>query len=128
MKKYGIKKENRLKSKKIITDLFSTGKSVFIYPVKLVYKTYPHSSQNDVDYQYGVSVSKRLYKKAVHRNKIKRCLREAHRLNNAGLSDAIPEDCRIVLMYIYVGKSLDDLSKLMGAVPRLYVKLKEELV
>ena len=70
-------KEERLKKKKLISQLFNEGKSITIFPVKLVYLETEHEGHYKV--QAGVSVAKRNFKKAVDRNKIKRLLREAYR-------------------------------------------------
>lgn len=72
-------KKDKLKSKKLIEQLFTEGKSVTAYPLKLVYL----KTEYDDGYilKTGVSVSKRRHKTAVARNRIKRLLREAYRLN-----------------------------------------------
>ena len=75
--KYG--KKDKLKSKKHIEQLFNEGKSVTVYPLKLIYLQTVF--EDDCILKTGVSVSKRLHKTAVARNKIKRLLREAYRLN-----------------------------------------------
>jgi ribonuclease P protein component len=75
--KYG--KKDKLKSKKLIEQLFSEGKAISAYPLRLIYlKT---EFEDGSQLKTGVSVSKRLHKTAVARNKIKRLLRETYRLN-----------------------------------------------
>ena len=75
--RYG--KKDKLKSKKQIEQLFNDGKAVTVYPLRLVYL---QTEFNDgAIIKTGVSVSKRLHKTAVARNRIKRLLREAYRLN-----------------------------------------------
>ena len=76
---FNYPKNEKLKSKITIGLLFSEGKSVSKYPLRLVY----HSG-NLGDEQFlkvGVSVSKKYFKKAVDRNYFKRVLRETYRLN-----------------------------------------------
>jgi len=72
-------KKDKLKSKKVIDLLFTEGKSISIYPLRLVYLKTEHDDNSHI--KAGVSVSKRLHKTAVARNRIKRLLREAYRLN-----------------------------------------------
>jgi len=72
-------KKDKLKSKKLIEQLFTEGKAITVYPLRLIYlKT---EFEDNSILKTGVSVSKRLHKTAVARNNIKRLLREAYRLN-----------------------------------------------
>jgi len=72
-------KKDKLKSKKLIEQLFTEGKAMTVYPLRLIYlKT---EFEDNSILKTGVSVSKRLHKTAVARNNIKRLLREAYRLN-----------------------------------------------
>jgi ribonuclease P protein component len=75
--KYG--KKDKLKSKKLIEQLFAEGKAISVYPLRLVYLETNFDDGSIL--KTGVSVSKRLHKTAVARNRIKRLLREAYRLN-----------------------------------------------
>ncbi|MBS7255261.1 ribonuclease P protein component [Flavobacterium branchiicola] len=72
-------KNERLKSKTTIGLLFSEGKSVSKYPLRLVYRQEEDNSGEKI--KLGVSVSKKYFKKAVDRNYFKRVLRETYRLN-----------------------------------------------
>ena len=72
-------KIERLKSKKEIDILFSDGKSISKYPIRLVYKKTDFNEK--IKIRAGVSVSKRNFKKAVDRNFIKRLMRESYRKN-----------------------------------------------
>ena len=69
----------KLKSKTIIDLLFSEGKSVSKYPLRLVYAAIDLEKGEQI--KMGVSVSKKYFKKAVDRNYFKRVLRETYRLN-----------------------------------------------
>lgn len=76
---FSYPKDEKLKSSKIIDLLFTQGKSVSKYPLRLVYIA--HDFEEDVPLKMGVSVSKKYFKKAVDRNYFKRVLRECYRLN-----------------------------------------------
>ncbi|MHC1703388.1 MAG: ribonuclease P protein component [Tenuifilaceae bacterium] len=98
------RKSNRLNSEKEIEELFSDGKSHFIYPIKLVYA---RTETQDSDYKVLVSVSKRNIKSAVFRNVIKRRLKEAFRLNSENLQNSLSKKgVRINLAFIYVSSKL----------------------
>ncbi len=90
-------KAEKLKSKKIIDLLFSEGKSVGKYPLRLVYVACDF--EEDVPLKMGVSVSKKYFKKAVDRNYFKRVLRECYRLNKDQLISAL--DKKYCFMFFY---------------------------
>lgn len=95
-------KSERLKSKTTIGRLFSEGRSVSKYPLRLVYVAVGDSAP----FQVGVSVSKKYFKKAVDRNYFKRVLRETYRLNQHMLKDTINSPVALMLFY----QSKDKLS------------------
>lgn len=90
-------KKEKLKSKIVIDELFTTGKSVSKYPLRMVYV--PNENSDNVPLKTGVSVSKRYFKKAVDRNYFKRLLREAYRHNKQMLLDNIEQPYAIMLFY-----------------------------
>ena len=90
-------KSERLKSKTTIDLLFSTGKSVSKYPLRLVYV--PVDLPDEEPIKLGVSVSKKYFKKAVDRNYFKRVLRETYRLNKQLLLPAGQQ--RYAFMFFY---------------------------
>lgn len=90
-------KNERLKSKTTIGLLFSEGKSVSKYPLRLVYRQAEENSEEGT--KIGVSVSKKYFKKAVDRNYFKRVLRETYRLNKHLLLDNLDQPYSIMLFY-----------------------------
>jgi len=97
-------KQEKLKSRKIIKDLFEKGSSFYLYPFKIVFiKNFEAPSQEFP--QILFSVSKRNFKRAVKRNRIKRLLREAYRLNKSDLLKKIPAQILpIAIGIMYVSK------------------------
>lgn len=95
--KFTYPKNEKLKSKTSIGLLFSEGKSVSKYPLRLVF----HSGSLDENekIKMGVSVSKRNFKKAVDRNYFKRILRETYRLNKHLLIDNLDKPYAFMLFY-----------------------------
>ena len=94
-------KEERLKKKKLIAQLFKEGKSLAVFPIKLVYLETEHDGPYKL--QVGVSVAKRNFKKAVDRNKIKRLLREVYRKNKFLIYQS-EHTKKHIFMFIYLGK------------------------
>lgn len=95
---FSYPKKEKLKSQKLIEQLFSEGKSVSAFPLRMVYlKT---EFEDDVQFKTGVSTSKRSFKNAVDRNRIKRLLREAYRLNKAIYFNNISGSYALMILYI----------------------------
>lgn len=93
---FSYPKNSKLKSQKTIDSLFSEGKSVSKYPLRLVYAALESS---DEKLKFGVSVSKKHFKKAVDRNYFKRVLRECYRLNKHLLQENIEQSYAIMFFY-----------------------------
>lgn len=91
-------KKEKLKSKKDIDRLFSEGQSIGVYPLRMVYLK--SDITDDTLIKTGVSVSKRNFKKAVDRNRIKRLLREAYRLNKPESFNNISSSFTLMILYI----------------------------
>ena len=91
-------KKDKLKSKKHIEQLFNEGKSVTVYPLKLIYL--PSEFEDGSQLKTGVSVSKRLHKTAVARNRIKRFLRESYRLNKPSYFNNSTTSYAFMILYL----------------------------
>ena len=100
-KKNTLGKKERLKSKKLIGKLFEEGKSIKKYPFRLIYLIQDKTSFK-IKTQASFSVPKRNFKKAVDRNRIKRLIKEAYRLEQR----KILQDYNLpfVIMITYLGK------------------------
>lgn len=94
---FSYPKDEKLKSRKIIDLLFTEGKSVSKYPLRIVYAA--HDFEENVPLKMGVSVSKKYFKKAVDRNYFKRVLRECYRLNKQLLTENL--DAKYCCMFFY---------------------------
>ena len=102
--KFTYPKNEKLKSKITIDLLFSKGKSVSKYPLRLVFVESDFGIPEDSDQmlKMGVSVSKKYFKHAVDRNYFKRVLRETYRLNKHILIDNL--DKKYAFMFFYQTK------------------------
>ena len=106
-KKFTLQKAERLKRRKIIEQLFSEGRSVAVFPVRVQYKLYKQTLITPL--QAGFSASSRHFKKAVDRNRIKRLMREAYRLQKIPLQEKLQAtQQQLALFFIYTGKELPD--------------------
>ena len=106
--KFTFNKKEKLKSQKLIEKLFDEGKSVTVFPLRMLYLKTTHDDGSTI--KTGVSVSKRNFKKAVQRNRIKRLLREAYRLNKPEYFNNITTS--YALMILYIGKEATDFDSI----------------
>ncbi len=96
--RFTFKKEEKLKSRKLIEQLFDKGSSLSVFPLRIVYLKIEHGTSFPV--QAGFSVPKRKFKKAVDRNRIKRLIRESYRQQKHTLYQNI--DDTYILMFTYL--------------------------
>ena len=105
MEGFTLKKEERLCSQKVLGELFTSGESFLVYPLKVVSLKTDNSQPTPV--QASFAVSKRNFKRAVKRNLLKRRMREAYRLNKHNLYvDLATKNLQISIMFIFVGKEV----------------------
>jgi ribonuclease P protein component len=108
-KRFSLAKGERLKSRKLIDQLFSEGKSFAAAPYRIYYLSIDKEAlgRSVFNIQFGVGVSGRNFKKAVDRNRIKRLTREAYRLQKAELKEILSANNRhLNLFVIYTAKEL----------------------
>lgn len=105
VRKYTLQKAERLSSKKEIALLFKAGQNFFITPLQVMYLQNQNVSENFL--QAAFTVSKRKMPLAVNRNRIKRLMREAYRLNNTTLKALLYEKkIPVSVIFIYTGNNL----------------------
>jgi ribonuclease P protein component len=122
MRRHTFPKEEHLCRKKLIEELFSKqGSSFGVYPLRIVWikAVEPTSAPPQV----LISVSKRTFKRAVDRNRIKRLIREAYRLNKYRITEQPNGHSIALLGIIFTGKEKSPLTlvekKLISAFHRL---------
>lgn len=124
--KYTLGKQERLKRRKLIEKLYTEGKSVKNFPLRMMYLQTLHTS--DFPCQVGVSVPKRNFKLAVSRNRIKRLLRESYRLQKEIVYNNLEEP--YVFMISYIGKEEPDYEEVflkMQKLLNLFVEKTKEI-
>ena len=94
--------------------LFQKGSTVISFPVKLIWM------ETDAEYvnpcQAMFVAPKRTFKRAHDRNKIKRRMREAFRLNKAPLYEAaISKNKKIILAFLLIGKKIETYKEIEAA-------------
>ncbi|AZI53987.1 ribonuclease P protein component [Epilithonimonas vandammei] len=99
MKQHGFPKQEKLKKKSDIDLLFKKGKWLSVDNLRIIYLT-PNDTATLDSNKTGVSVSKKFFKKAVDRNRLKRLLREAYRLNKPLYKQAFGEKSLTMLFWV----------------------------
>jgi ribonuclease P protein component len=126
VKKFTLKKAERLKRRKIIEQLFGEGRAVTAFPIRVQFKMVDELLA--VPLQAGFSVSSRNFKRAVDRNRIKRLMREAYRLQKAPLEQALQtKQRRLSLFLIYTGKELPEFALVKEKVEVVLKKLVQSI-
>jgi ribonuclease P protein component len=103
---YGLSKKERLYHQKLIEKVFKTPFVVKSYP--LLFSFYFEETPNEIPNAILFSVSKRKFKRAVDRNRIKRLLREVYRLNKNLLINPYKPHKNLIGGLVYTGKELLD--------------------
>ena len=99
-----FKKVERLNKKTHIQELFQKGSSFYLYPFKVLFVRAPvgDNENENSQHQILISVPRRKFKRAVDRNKLKRRIREAYRLNKQFLDTP----GKLLIAYIYTAKDI----------------------
>lgn len=98
-----------------------------IFPLRAVY-TFVDRDDEDVAVQILVSVSKRHFKRAVKRNRVKRQIRESFRLNKIILSDAMHghEDKTLEIAFIWLADKLYSSEEIESRMVALLHRINEK--
>jgi ribonuclease P protein component len=103
-------KSERLKSKNTIDLLFSKGKSVSKYPLRLVYVQLENEAKSDIQ---------------VDRNYYKRVLRETYRLNKHIILESVTDS--YALMFFYQSADRLSYAEIQEKTIQLFEKFKAQI-
>ena len=119
---YNFNKQEKLKSRKLIEQLFASGNTFLLFPIKVVYLIVEESM--DFPIKIGVSASKKNFKTAIDRNRIKRLLRENYRICKHPLHNYITVSGKqVALFFMYIDKKLPENALLQKKMPLVIDKL-----
>lgn len=123
-KRFGFPRKEKLKSRKKIDELFLQGKRFVQLPVRVTYRFSAAGEESIV--QIGVTASKKNFKNAVDRNRIKRLLREAWRLQKTGLVETLKQKgLSGEVFFMYTDKTIAPFNTIMEAVNKSLTRLQK---
>lgn len=127
-KQFGLTANERLKSRKAIEELFAKRNSIKKFPLILVYQCF-NQNENNTPAKIGVSVTKKKFKKAVDRNRIKRLIKESYRLSK----HIISENCQkknllLHIFFIYTDSTIQSFDAIKTATENVLVELDKKIL
>lgn len=130
-KVFTLGKEERLCSKLLMDKLFggNASSSISAWPLRVVYLLDDKRYEGDVPVELLVSVSKRYFKRAVKRNRVKRQIRESYRVNKSVLIEkmATLPGKKLLMAVIWMDGNLHPSSLVEEKMKKLLNRLEEKL-
>ena len=119
-------KPEHLCGEKLITLLFTQGEAFIAYPLRVVYLIEPKKDNSTASVM--VSVPKKRFKRAVKRNRLKRLMREAYRLNKQEILEKLNEkELQIHVAFNYVSDEIMDIAQIEKKMKVALQKLIEKI-
>ncbi len=115
---FSFSKSERISEKKIIDNLFSSGKKFSVYPFDVRFLNQDENS--DSIHKVLISVSSSKIKSAVKRNLLKRRIKESYRINKNIISNKL-----LMIAFVYVSEEIFTFSVIDKAIKKVLKKLSE---
>jgi len=128
-----LKKSERLTSQLVIDKLFAGGNaSMAAFPLRIVYMKMDKEEENGNDEKpmvsILVSVPKKRFRHAVDRNRMKRLVREAYRLNKHVLWNALEgKDFRLALAFVCITDTLPTFYTVNKSMKKALIRIAEQV-
>ncbi|MEO9533769.1 MAG: ribonuclease P protein component [Crocinitomicaceae bacterium] len=119
-------KSERIKSRIVLEKVYNEGEMLKAYPFRLKFMV---SETEDIgNAKIVVSVPKRLVKRAVKRNRIRRQVKEIYRLNKTDLLSLLQSKSKgLALFLIFTGKETDTFDFMEEKLKKLLDELKKNI-
>ena len=123
--RHTFRKTERISFQKEIDRLFKEGEAFISYPLRIVYlKQKPFSGAT---VSILISVPKKKFKHAVKRNRMKRLIREAYRLNKTSLVSHFQEkESGLLIAFLFIGNALCQWKEIEAAMQKVFIIIKEK--
>jgi ribonuclease P protein component len=121
---YIFKKQEKLCGEIAVTELFQRGASFISYPVRVVWTADPAKEAPSM--KVMMSVPKKKLKHAVDRNRVKRLLREAYRLNkDALIRQVVAQNLNVRMVMVWLPDEVLDFDKVQRKVQDALGKMQK---
>ncbi|MBN2524098.1 MAG: ribonuclease P protein component [Bacteroidales bacterium] len=122
--RYRFGKAERLSSKKLIDLLFREGKYLQVNSIRCIYLFPDKSILTPSPVQIVISAPKKLFKRAVDRNLMKRRIREAYRLHKNLLIHSLQEkDKKLVMAFLVLQNKIQEYHTIEKTIKKLIDQL-----
>jgi ribonuclease P protein component len=126
-KRHLFKKDERLSRIKIINQLFNSGNTLILYPLKIYWLE--ADEKPNLPAQVLINASKKIFRKASARNSITRKIKEAYRLKKHLLySNLRSLNKSIILAYIYIGHESVSYKEIENKITNSFDLILKELI
>ncbi len=116
----------RLKLRQQIETLFQTGEAFSVFPLRVIFRLCPTSTEES-PVRIGFSIPKKRIKKAVGRNRVRRRLKEAWRLQKHALYQQIPAGSQLHLFFVFTGPEKLSFDEAFAAIKKVNEKLGSKI-
>ena len=124
----GLSKAERIHSRLVVESLFSSrNSSIAVYPLRIVW-TIDESTEGTAPASILVSVPKKRMHHAVNRNRMKRMVREAYRLNKQTLLSRLEGSGRHVdIAFICIADNMPTSSQVSKSVVKALARISDTI-
>jgi ribonuclease P protein component len=123
--RFTFKKEERLSSKKLIDELFKNGSSFYLHPFRIYHLDESFAAATPV--QVLITAPQKNFRQAVDRNRIRRLIREAYRLNKHLLCEPLnSQRKKMIIAFIYSGKKIEPFELIQDRMMAILSRLADD--
>lgn len=118
-----LSRSERLRTLGAIRRLFTSGESGFVYPFRYLFFA---EGDDRMSVELLVSVPKKFHKRAYRRNRLRRCTKEAYRLNKERLAGC-GKSAAVDLALIYTSKEVLPYKTIEHAVRKILAQVADRM-
>ncbi|MDQ3141230.1 MAG: ribonuclease P protein component [Bacteroidota bacterium] len=127
IRRYTFPPSSRLKSRKKIETLFTSGHSLFQFPLLLKFNIHEVPELNKLEIKAAFTVSKKKFSKATQRNLLKRRMKEAYRFHFRQYLESAHVFFQMDMMWIYTGTNLEHFNVIEKSMVKLLKSLQKDM-